>query len=571
MVATPTDDIAVGAGHPPSKVPIGTAKEKSGATSEKAAAWVFGIYVVAALPLLVFKLGSYFWFFRDDWFFITGRELSSVDDVFQPHNGHWSTVPIVIFRVLYAVFGIRTYLPYQLTVVVAHLGVVVLLRIIMRRAGVNPWLATAAAGAAVLFGSGREDIIWAFQVGYTGSLCFVLAQWVLADHDGPVNRRDAIALGCGVLAIMSASPPLPILMVMAPALLIRRGWKATALQIVPLALVYLAWNRITHPDVSSPFGRPTLQVLIDWLRSGQTSTFLGLGKYPVVAWLLALVLVAGVVLALVDASGRDVTDATTADGAGLLQRARDRVRPIATPLALFVGTLVFMALSAQARWFAGPQAARASRYLYVYAVLTLPLLAVAAQAIASRWKLTLPLLPLLLLIGVPANISAFDTPPFGPAYHERQKTILLNAVRTRYSRKAPPDLKPIPDVFNSPGLNMAFLLGAYDSGKLVPPAGPVPERTSAELSLIFGLKQTNPTEMPVCNWLEGPQHLKPKKGQEFVLQGDVAVRINRDGVFTQQPMFFRPGEGSLLTVQRDGMDLMVNGAMGAPLRLCEVR
>ncbi|MEO6629694.1 MAG: hypothetical protein ABIP03_14135 [Aquihabitans sp.] len=588
MVATPTDDIAVGAGHPPSKVPIGTAKDKSGKTgssitSERAATWTFGIYVAAALPLLIFKLGSYFWFFRDDWFFITGRELSSVDDVFRPHNGHWTTVPVVIFRVLYRLFGIRSYVPYQFTVVVAHLGVAVLLRVIMRRSGVGPWLATAAAGSLVLFGAGREDIIWAFQVGYTGSVFFVLAQWILADHRGDIDKRDWLAVGCGVLALMAGSPPIPILMVMGVALLIRRGWRAAAFQTIPTGAVYLSWMLVTHPQQSSPFGRPTARVMGDWVWSGQIATFQGIGHYQLVAVLMALLTVVGVILALFGPASSDhrLADLTPGDASkkaatgrpltNVIARVRRRLYPVATPLCLFLGSVIFMTMAAQSRWFAGAQAARASRYLYIYAVLTLPLIALAAQAIVQRWKFALPIVAPLLVAGIPANISAFDAPPFGPSYHQHQEAILLNAVRTRYSRRASPDLRPIPDVFNSPGLNMAFLLGAYDTGKLVPPAGPIPERVSAELSLIFGLKQTNPTGIPTCNWLEGPQRLQPAKGQEFVLQSDAAVRINRNGKFTQWPVFFRPGEGSLLTVERDGMDLMINGAMGAPLKLCEVR
>ena len=131
------------------------------------------------------------WFFRDDWLFITDRELTDPGSLFEPHNGHWSTVPIVVFRVLYRIFGIDSYRPYQAAVVVMHLGVCVLVRIIARRVGVGPWLATVLAGLLVLFGAGREDIIWGFQVGFTGAMFFALLLLVLAAPrrpDRPARR-----------------------------------------------------------------------------------------------------------------------------------------------------------------------------------------------------------------------------------------------------------------------------------------------------------------------------------------------------------------------------------------------
>ncbi len=72
----------------------------------------------------------------------------------------------------------------------------------MRRAGVGPWLATAAAGSFVLFGPGSEDIVWAFQIGFTGALAFGLVQLCLCDHDGGIGRRDVLGVGAGLLALM---------------------------------------------------------------------------------------------------------------------------------------------------------------------------------------------------------------------------------------------------------------------------------------------------------------------------------------------------------------------------------
>ena len=148
------------------------------------------------------RSASYHWFLRDEWSFLSGRSITSVHDLFRPHAlSHWSTVPVVVYRLLWFVFGARTYLPYQALVVVMHLAVAVLLRQLMRRAGVDPWVATIAAAPFILFGPGDQNIVWAFQIGFTGSIAFGLAQLLLSTHDGPIDRRDWLGLGAGLLAL----------------------------------------------------------------------------------------------------------------------------------------------------------------------------------------------------------------------------------------------------------------------------------------------------------------------------------------------------------------------------------
>ena len=57
-------------------------------------------------------------------------------------------------------------------------------------------------GAFVFFGSGAENILVAFQITFVGSLVFGLAQLLLADHDGPLDRRDWFGLLAGLAGLM---------------------------------------------------------------------------------------------------------------------------------------------------------------------------------------------------------------------------------------------------------------------------------------------------------------------------------------------------------------------------------
>jgi hypothetical protein len=54
----------------------------------------------------------------------------------------------------------------------------------------------------------------------------------------------------------------------------------------------------------------------------------------------------------------------------------------------------------------GAESARTGRYLYVFIALALPAVAVAADAVARRWRLLAPVVLVWLLAGIPGNVDA---------------------------------------------------------------------------------------------------------------------------------------------------------------------
>jgi len=72
----------------------------------------------------------------------------------------------------------------------------------MHRAGVRPWSATVLASLFVLFGAGAANILWAFQISFVGSVAFGLTHLLLADHDGPFDRRDWLGLLAGFATLL---------------------------------------------------------------------------------------------------------------------------------------------------------------------------------------------------------------------------------------------------------------------------------------------------------------------------------------------------------------------------------
>jgi hypothetical protein len=275
-------------------------RERGGLVRRHPAAMALGVYLVVALPLLLW-LGRDRWFFYDEWDFLADRRAWNFADLMRPHNEHWSTIPILIYRALYSVFGIRSYWPYQLPVIVAHLAVVGLLYMVMRRSHVNQWVAAVAAGMFVLFGPGYENILWAFQIGFTGALAFGLVQLLLADHAGGLDRRDWLALAAGIGALLCSGVGITTAIVVGIATLLRRGWRMAAFQTAPLAAIYGIWYVAENPKTA--FGAvpisdgSLIRVLFNWDVRNAERSFGALGHYSVVAAAMGVVMVIGLVLA----------------------------------------------------------------------------------------------------------------------------------------------------------------------------------------------------------------------------------------------------------------------------------
>ena len=168
-------------------------------------------------------LGRGTWFNFDEWVFLTGRGLGA-QDLLAPFNGHWSTLPTLAYRLLFGVVGLRSYAPYLAVTISLQVTTAALLRVIMRRLGIGPWIATAAASLYVLFGAGAENVLWAWQMSFVGALVFGLVHLLLVDHDGPIDRRDWLGLAAGLAALMCSGVGVAMVVMVGIAALIRRGW-----------------------------------------------------------------------------------------------------------------------------------------------------------------------------------------------------------------------------------------------------------------------------------------------------------------------------------------------------------
>jgi hypothetical protein len=436
---------------------------------DQAAPWAFGALLVVAFGAAMW-LGRRQWFLLDEWEVLSRRSASHVDDLFRPHNEHWSTIPVLVYRVLFAVFGLRTYVPYQMAIVVTHLALIALLWVVMRRAGVTPWMATATAAVLMLFGAGSQNIVWGFQIGFVGAMAFGVGQLLLADHAdgswgrgrldalGSFDRRDWLGLAAGAAALLCSGVGITMLAVVGVSTLLRRGWRAAAFHVVPLAVLVGVWLAIEQPETNrNPVGAGTATIagkVAAFVGTGIWATFGAVSHYSFLGLALAALLVGGLVLAWLPLDGSTFR------------------RTASMPVALLVGGLVFLVVSGSGRWYFGTDFARSSRYLYMTLAFALPALGVAAQAFVSRWRWSTPVVLLVLLVGVPANLTNFLPQfPYSTAYFDGQRNLLIAAARSPLASSVPDSVQP--DPINAEGVTIGWLRRSEKAGKLPSPVGSV--------------------------------------------------------------------------------------------------
>jgi hypothetical protein len=188
------------------------------------------------------------WFFGDEWDFLITRGLrygpTNPKSIWFPHNEHWSTLPVVLWRGLFNVFHLGSYWPYIVPVLLAQVGVMHLSWRLCRRAGVTPWVATAAVTMLGFLGAGAEDLTWGFQIGFVGSVLFGLLAFDLLDRPlaNQAAHRAATLASVALLASLMCSTIGDAMLLGAAVLAFARRPKREAVRVLALPVVaYALW------------------------------------------------------------------------------------------------------------------------------------------------------------------------------------------------------------------------------------------------------------------------------------------------------------------------------------------
>jgi hypothetical protein len=511
-------------------------------------AWVFAAAVVAALPLFLWY-GRDHWFFLDEWT-ILGADGLARTGYLDGHNGHWITLLRLDYRLNYELWGLQSYVPYQVPAVLGHLASAVLLRQVCLRVGARSWIATASALAFLFFGAGHENITLGFQISLTASLICGFGMFLLADGARAVTRRDWLALGVGVVGLMTSSVFLAMLVGFWVATLLRRGVTVAAFYAVPLAAIYLPWYVVYGHDSALP-SRFTGEV-VPYFRRLLWAAFDALAQGPVAGALLLVVGVVGLAAAVLRAwrSGRWA-------GAAL-------------PLGLCASWLTFAGMTAVAREriAAFPIG---GRVVHVGAALVLPLVAAGAEELARRRAVVGAVALVPLAIGVPRNfdllsetaVVALTDPQFAYA-----------VAHSRFIDDVPPNVRPLQDNNGfQPQATAGWLAREAAAGRIPEPDAPVPpaiELTATSRLVLHQVQADGASGQRTCPALTEPMSVSLRSGDEIPFVGAVQVAVT-DGTQESVGRRFLSFEPALIRALAGPVDVVVRSIPDAPGSVCPPR
>ena len=197
------------------------------------------VALVAAGCALVGYEARHLTFYLDDWSFVVGRRGLSAGVFLRPHVEHLSALPILAYKALLAVFGAGSYAPFMVLLLLVHAVVCLLLYVLARRR-VGPWAALAPVAVLALLGPAWQDLLWAFQVGYLGSVAAGLGMILCLERR---DRRGDVSGGL-LLIVSLACSSVGLGFVVVAAVLLGlekpRPWRRWWILAVPLAL-YGLW------------------------------------------------------------------------------------------------------------------------------------------------------------------------------------------------------------------------------------------------------------------------------------------------------------------------------------------
>jgi hypothetical protein len=328
------------------------------------------LLTLAVAGMMLGYVGRRHWFWADEWNFILDRVETPTLGLFTPSNEHWSTIPILIYRALYATVGLDSYLPYLAVVLTFHLVLTHILWRVSIRVGARPAIATAVAGVFAVLGAGAENLLWAFQIGFVGALSCGWLAVLLHDHDGPFDRRDLLGWAATTTALMLAGIGVTVVGITALSVALRRRRLRDVGMVAAVpAAVFAGWWAIVGRRYVT-LGTTDKVDVVRFAWHGVVNVADQVVGIAGIGWLLVLALALWWVRHMDDATGR-----------------------AAPAAAAFVGTFAFFVLAGNGRAFYGVLAADASRYVYVGSALLAPSVALALSrvvptATASRHVVT---------------------------------------------------------------------------------------------------------------------------------------------------------------------------------------
>jgi hypothetical protein len=368
----------------------GTAVGARARTDVRTWLWVHLGTLVLAVPVLAWVNRDQ-WFAGDEWQIVTTNGLGSNParaGIFAPHFEHWTTVGILVYKALYGVFALRTYVPYFAVLFAVILAVAHLTWRLLLRIGVVPSYATAVAALTMVLAAGWENRSTAWQMVVIAPVALGFGALLVMPARGPLVRRDAVVVALLVVALMCSGTGVTMTAVVALAALLRRGWRVTLGILALPAAAYALWYALegASGQRNDTALSTALGDLPGFVWRGLTGAFSGLTRVPDSGTVVLAALVVW-----------------------LVWRARPRLEPWPLVVATTVGAVFSIALTGVRRAGAGPE----SRFVDIVVLLALPALALmtqeAGRALLRRFgQATLAVCSVLVVAFLVVQVIALD-------------------------------------------------------------------------------------------------------------------------------------------------------------------
>jgi hypothetical protein len=368
------------------------------------------IVVIAAVvaSAAIFWLAHTFTFYFDEWTFILSAPDWTAATYLQPHNEHPVMLTRAIYAALLATVGLRSYLPYMAVLLALHAASLVLLfEVVRRRAG--DLVALGAAALLMFLGAGWEDLLWAFQIQFIGSVACGLGM-LLALQGHPTRRNVLIAAVLLTASLMFSGVGLFFGVAAVVQLATNSDRRRDLVWFAPVAVALGVWFVTFGRSVeaSIPLNLADIAELplyVIWGLGASAGGLIGVGSLVG----LPLMALAGVAIAFGWRRGG-------IDGFGL---------------GIAAGLVSFYAVTGLIRVHFGIEQSGASRYTYVAVVFWLLILADAARRLPWRGTWRPALVACLFLACFNSGVLLFAYAAAKTAQMERQVADLqaLAAVR----------------------------------------------------------------------------------------------------------------------------------------------
>jgi hypothetical protein len=320
------------------------------------------VVAAAVQSVVVLRLAHRSWFGVDAVYYLTtrGPVPSANEGLFKPYGGHWQTIPLLVYRGLFAVFGLGSYLPYVAVALAVHLAIVFVLYALLRRVGANRWTAFGASWLVLVYGAGSEAYMWdAPMVLTSGLLLGLLAMLVMVRQRFSLRSR---LLGSVLLvaAVMCSGTGLVAAVTVGSFVLLRVGLRAAVIVGAPAVIAFSVWFFTIGRDGRVSMSASRIPEIPAYLWQGLTGSLGSMFGIPTAGAFLLVALVVAVLWPVVDAVA---------------------LRQLA--LAGLLGACTQLVLSSFASLISGTAAARVGRYEYLVLVLLAASIALGLETVRA--------------------------------------------------------------------------------------------------------------------------------------------------------------------------------------------